>query len=98
MCKSHRLNRDQAIQHLLSLTALHDFSHALVLRQQGKSEQAEQMHRQGLRNYEKVLSNVQVQFDLARSMAKNRSMARSQLVLETMRGMRDVLESGLQLR
>ena len=54
------------------------------------------MHRQGLENYEKVLGNVQVQFDLARSMAKNKSMARSQLVLETVRGIRDVLESGLQ--
>lgn len=53
------------------------------------------MHRQGLENYEKVLGNVQVQFDLARSMAKNKSMARSQLVLETVRGIRDVLESGL---
>jgi hypothetical protein len=53
------------------------------------------MHRQGLENYEKVLGNVQVQFDLAKSMAKNKSMARSQLVLETVRGIRDVLESGL---
>jgi arginyl-tRNA--protein-N-Asp/Glu arginylyltransferase len=78
------------------LTSLHDFAHALVLRQQGKSEQAEQMHRQGLENYEKVLGNVQVQFDLARSMAKNKSMARSQLVLEAVRGICDVLESGLQ--
>ena len=43
--------------------ALHDVSQALVLRRQGKSEQAEQMHRQGLKNYEKVLGNVQVQFD-----------------------------------
>jgi hypothetical protein len=38
-----------------------------MLYQQGKSKQAEQMHRQGLENYEKVLGNVQVQFDLARS-------------------------------
>jgi hypothetical protein len=83
----------------------YDVSHALVLRRQGKSEQAEQMHRQGkseqaeqmhrqgkseqaeqmhrqgLENYEKVLGNVQVQFDLARSMVKNKSMARCQLVL-----------------
>jgi hypothetical protein len=54
------------------------------------------MHRQGLENYEKVLGNVQVQFDLARSMTKNKSMARSPLVLEMARGTRDVLGSGLQ--
>ena len=33
--------------------ALHDVSYTLVLRQQGKSEQAEQMHRQGLEIYAK---------------------------------------------
>jgi hypothetical protein len=91
---SSYLREDSAALDVCS-RALHDVSHALVLRRQGKSEQAGQMHRQGLENYEKVLGNVQVQFDLARSMAKNKSMARSQLVLETVRGIRDVLESGL---